>query len=99
MTIQKELTAGKLVIAVIGRLDSVTAPDLDKVVNESLDGVNELVFDFKDLDYISSAGLRSVLTAQKIMNKKGEMSLINVKDSIREIFEMTGFIEFLNIKQ
>lgn len=97
MTINKIKDGEKLTIAINGRLDTITAPDLDKEVKEGIDGVTELVFDMKDLDYISSAGLRVLLSAQKIMNKKGNMTVTNCADSILDIFEITGFSEVLTV--
>ena len=85
-------------IALLGRLDTVTAPDLDKVVREMDDDVKSLNFDFSGLEYISSAGLRVLLAAQKIMNTKGEMAITNVSADIMEIFTITGFVDILTIK-
>jgi len=81
-----------------GRLDTVTAADLENALKDSLDGVTELTFDFEKLDYISSAGLRVLLSAQKTMNKQGSMKIINVNDIIMEIFEVTGFSDILTIE-
>lgn len=81
-----------------GRLDTVTAPELEGVLKESLDGVKDLVFDFKDLEYISSAGLRILLSAQKTMSSQGKMVVKNVNETIMEIFEVTGFCEVLTIE-
>ena len=81
-----------------GRLDTVTSPELEAVVNDSTKDITHLTFDFANLEYISSAGLRVVLGAQKIMSKQGSMNLIHVSDSIKEIFEMTGFAYILNIE-
>ena len=88
----------KLEFALEGRLDTVTAPDLEKVLNESLSGVEELVLDFNELEYISSAGLRVLLSAQKIMNRQGKMAVKNVNETIMEIFEVTGFSDILTIE-
>ena len=81
-----------------GRLDTVTAPELEKKLKASLDGVTELRFDFEKLDYISSAGLRVLLSAQKQMNRQGTMTLYHVTPSIMEIFEVTGFSDILTIE-
>ena len=97
LDINKNAEGSKLTIGLVGRLDTTTAPDLEKVVKEDLDGVTELVFDMSDLEYISSAGLRVLLSAQKIMNKTGKMTVSNVSDSINEIFEVTGFSDILTI--
>ena len=97
MEIIKNLDGSKLNVALVGRLDTITAPDLDKELKAGLDGVTELAFDFAKLDYISSAGLRVLLGAQKAMNKVGTMTLSNVNESIMEVFEMTGFADILTI--
>ena len=98
MTINKKLDGSKLTVALEGRLDTTTAPDLEKELNASYDGVTELEFDFADLDYISSAGLRVLLAAQKKMNKQGGMVIHNAKKEILEIFEVTGFSDILTIE-
>ena len=90
--------AGKLTVFLEGRLDTVTSPELEKCFKESLPGVKELVLDLKTLDYVSSAGLRVLLTAQKTMNKQGSMKLIHVSESIMEILEVTGFSDILTIE-
>ena len=84
-------------IAVSGRIDTRTAPELEEVVR-SLDEITDLTFDFKDVQYISSAGLRVILIAQKTMNKQGRMTIRNVSSEIMEIFEVTGLSDLLNIK-
>ena len=88
----------KLTVAVNGRVDTTTAPELDKAISENLDGVEELVLDLKDMPYTSSAGLRVILKAQKTMSAKGGMKVINVCSDVMEIFEMTGFSDILNIE-
>ena len=98
LNIKKEITGGKAYISLEGRLDTTTAPELEKEVKGSLDGVSELIMDFEKLAYISSAGLRVLLAAQKIMTKQGEMRVINVNESIMEIFEVTGFADILTIE-
>ena len=81
-----------------GRLDTITAPSLENELNESLSGVEELIFDLKDLQYISSAGLRVLLTAQKVMNRQGSMVVTNASDDVKEIFDVTGFSDILTIE-
>ena len=98
MIIQQTQEGPKLTIALQGRLDTITAPQLEKTVKGALDGVTELVFDFAGLDYLSSAGLRVILSAQKIMNKQGRMVVCHVNETIREVFEVTGFINILTIQ-
>ena len=97
MTINKKLEDSKLTIALEGRLDTTTSPQLETELRNSVNGITELVFDFAGLDYISSAGLRVLLSAQKVMNKQGEMNIMNVKPEIMEIFDVTGFVDILNI--
>lgn len=98
MTITKTQNGSELAVVVEGRLDTITAPELEKELNESLEGVTSLIFDLKKLDYVSSAGLRVLLSAQKKMNKQGEMKLIHVNETIMEIFEVTGFSDILTIE-
>ncbi len=98
MTINKTLTGTELAVALEGRLDTTTSPELEASLNESLDGVTALTFDFAKLDYISSAGLRVLLSAQKRMNKQGDMKVVNVGETIMEIFEVTGFSDILTIE-
>ena len=97
MTIEKIADGDHLTVKLTGRLDTNTAPDLENELKGSLDSVKELVFDFAGLDYISSAGLRVLLSAQKIMNKQGSMTVVSVSESIMEIFEVTGFCDILTI--
>jgi anti-sigma B factor antagonist len=97
MNINKTLEEDKLTIELEGRLDTNTAPDLDAELKKDLPNVKELVLDFKELVYISSAGLRVVLSTQKTMNKQGKMEIVNVNDLIMEVFEATGFIDILTI--
>ena len=99
MVITKKQDADKLTVELEGRLDTVTSPQLEAELRSSVNGITELVFDFSNLDYISSAGLRVLLTAQKVMNKQGEMKIKNVKPEIMDIFEVTGFIDILNIEE
>jgi len=96
MEIIKNKNAAELTVALKGRLDTSTAPQLEADLG-ALEGVNNLVFDFADLEYVSSAGLRVLLAAQKIMNKQGEMSIKNVNDSIKEVFEITGFADIFKV--
>ena len=98
MVITKKQDAEKLTVELEGRLDTVTSPQLEAELRSSVNGITELVFDFSNLDYISSAGLRVLLTAQKVMNKQGEMKIKNVKPEIMDIFEVTGFVDILNIE-
>ena len=98
MTINKVANGKDLIISLAGRLDTTTAPQLDDELKGSLDGVEKLEFDFTDLEYISSAGLRVLLSAQKTMNKQGSMVIKNVSEEINEIFEVTGFVDILTIE-
>ena len=97
LNIAKTIENGKAAFALEGRLDTVTAPELDKELKGALESVSELTMDFAKLEYISSAGLRVLLAAQKTMNKQGEMRLLNVSETIMEIFEVTGFSDILTI--
>jgi anti-sigma B factor antagonist len=98
MTIEKNLNGTELTVAVVGRLDTGTAPDVEEVLKESFEGITKLILDFEGLEYLSSAGLRVILQAQKTMNKQGEMVVRNVNETITEIFEVTGFYDILNIE-
>lgn len=98
MNITKEQNGNELTIAVEGRLDTITAPELDKELSTVLNGITKLYFDFEKLDYISSAGLRVLLSAQKVMSKQDGMVMRNVKPEIMEIFEVTGFVDILDIE-
>lgn len=97
MTTTTNQENGKLSIALEGRLDTNTAPQLDAQLKQLINGVSELEFDFSKLDYISSAGLRVLLAAQKIMNKQGKMLIRHVNETIMEVFEITGFVDILTI--
>lgn len=97
MKIKKELENNVLVLTLEGRLDTVTAPELERELSD-LSGVTDLIFDMKNLEYISSAGLRVILKAQKTMNTQGSMKLKNVGESIMEVFEITGFSDILTIE-
>ena len=98
LNINKNLNGSSLTVALEGRLDTSTAPQLENELKEAIGGVTELVLDFSALEYISSAGLRVLLSAQKIMNKQGSMKVVHVNDVIREIFEVTGFCDILTIE-
>ena len=98
MTINKTKENDKLTVNVQGRLDTATAPELEQSLNESMEGVNELVMDLEGLEYMSSAGLRIMLASQKAMSSKGGMKVVNVNDIIMEIFEITGFADILTIE-
>lgn len=98
MTVNKELENGKLSIALEGRLDTNTAPQLETELKRSMNGVTELVLDLAGLEYISSAGLRVLLAAQKVMNKQGTMVIRNVNSIVMEVFEITGFVDILTIE-
>ena len=98
MTIQKNLNGTTLRVTLEGRLDTTTAPQLEAELKASLDGITELDLDFEKLEYLSSAGLRVLLAAQKTMNKQGTMVIHHVNETIREVFEVTGFIDILTIE-
>ena len=98
LNIEKKTNGTELTVALTGRLDTTTAPELEKELKENLDGVTALVIDMAALEYISSAGLRVLLSAQKIMSKQGEMKVIHVSETIMEIFEVTGFSDILTIE-
>ena len=98
MTIEIKRNVDVLVLELAGRLDTTTAPALDKTIQENINDIKSLTLDFKGLEYISSAGLRVVLGAQKIMQKLGGMKVVNVCEEVMEIFEMTGFADILTIE-
>ena len=98
MTITKELNGTNLTIALEGRLDTMTAPELEAELNQSLGNAESLTLDFSKLEYISSAGLRVLLSAHKIMSAKGGMKVTNVNEIVREVFEVTGFADILTIE-
>ena len=98
MKITKNQNGTQLNIAVEGRMDTTTAPELEKELRESLDGITELTLDFSKLDYISSAGLRVLLSAHKAMSKQGAMKVTNVNEMVMEVFEVTGFSDILTIE-
>ena len=98
MTYTTKKDGNTLEIVVTGRLDTVSAPDLEKALMPLPEGVNTLVYDFGKLDYISSAGLRVLLSAHKIMSKKGGMKIVKVNEIVDEVFEVTGFKDILDIE-
>ena len=98
MTINTKQEGSKMTIALEGRLDTLTAPDLETVVKEQLHGISDLVIDLKDIVYVSSAGLRVLLAAQRIMNRQGSMVIRNANEDVMEIFDVTGFVDILNIE-
>ena len=97
MTIEKKVNGNALEIALEGRLDTMTAPELEAELNQSLGSVDTLTLDFSKLEYISSAGLRVLLSAHKAMSAKGGMKVTNVNEIVQEVFEVTGFADILNI--
>ncbi len=99
LNIEKNKEGSKFEIKLSGALDSATSADLEEVVKNELEGVEELTFDIADLQYVSSAGLRVFLSAQKTMNKQGNMVVKHVPDSIMDILEVTGFMEILTIEE
>ena len=98
LTINKTVENGKAILMLEGRLDTVTAPQMESAVKEVLPGITELTFNFERLEYISSAGLRVLLSAQKAMNAQGKMTVTGVNESVMEIFEVTGFADILTIE-
>lgn len=98
LDIKKTLNDGALNVVLDGRLDTTTAPELEQQIKEDIEGVKELTFDMEKLDYISSAGLRVLLSCQKIMTKQGSMVVKNVSEEVMEIFEVTGFSDILTIE-
>lgn len=98
MTIDKKTQGTTLTVTLSGRLDTNTSPQLEAELRDSLDGVTELVFDFGELGYLSSAGLRVLLACQKTMNKQGSMVVRHINDTIREVFDITGFSDILTVE-
>ena len=98
MTITKTTEGNALTVMLEGRLDTVTTPELEKELMGALDDIQELTFDFEKLSYISSAGLRVLLSSQKIMNTKGTMKVVHINENIMDIFEATGFTDVLTIE-
>ena len=98
MTIEKKINNDSATLIVSGRLDTQTAPELENELDNILSGLKELTFDMTNLEYVSSAGLRVILKAQKAMNAQGYMKLTGVNDSIMEVFDITGFLDILTIE-
>ena len=98
LNIEKKIEGKSLVMKLVGRLDTTTAPEVEKEVKEGIEGIENLTFDIASLEYISSAGLRVLLSAQKIMNKQGNMVVKNASDEVKEIFEVTGFADILTLE-
>ena len=98
MNITQSKEGSKLTIGLEGRLDTTTAPQLESELKTALEGITELVFEIKDLAYISSAGLRVLLSAQKVMNKQGSMVIRGASEEVMEIFDVTGFVDILTIE-
>ncbi len=98
MTISKKMNGNQLTIALEGRLDTTTAPELEAELKTSLDSTDSLIFDLSKLDYISSAGLRVLLSAQKSMSKKGGMKVTHINEIVQEVFEVTCFADRLEIE-
>ena len=98
MKIEKNLNGKELIVVLEGRLDTISAPALEAEMKSSINDIDSLIFDFKGIEYISSAGLRVLLSCQKIMNKQGRMVLRGVNEVVQEIFEVTGFIDILTIE-
>ena len=99
MKINQNREAEKLTLAIEGRLDTTTAPELEKACDSILDGVSELVFDMTNLEYVSSAGLRVLLKVQKVMARRGKLKLVGVNETVMEVFEITGFSDILTIEK
>ncbi|MBP1563044.1 MAG: STAS domain-containing protein [Oscillospiraceae bacterium] len=97
MTLNKNLDGKTLTIEIIGRLDTSTAPVLEEEISKSIGEINKLVLDFAQLEYISSAGLRVLLKSQKTMSKQGRMVVANASETIKEVFELTGFMDILTL--
>ena len=98
LNINKQVNGTTLTMALAGRLDTTSAPQLESELGGAVEGIKELIFDLKELEYVSSAGLRVLLSAQKIMNKQGSMKITGANEDIMEIFEVTGFVDILNIE-
>ena len=98
MTIEKKINNDAVTLIISGRLDTQTAPELENELDNVPSGLKELTFDFANLEYVSSAGLRVILKAQKAMNTQGSMKLTGVNDSIMEVFDITGFLDILTIE-
>lgn len=99
MTINKTINEKELTVALAGRLDTTTAPQLEQELKSTIEGMTSVILDFSELEYISSAGLRVLLWAQKQMNKQGKMVITHVNETIVEVFEVTGFMDILTIEK
>ena len=99
MTITKTTAGNEMTIKTVGRLDTTTAPELDAELKKSLEGVKKLIMDFSELEYISSAGLRVIFSAQKVMNGQGEMVIRGANEDVLEVFEVTGSLDILTLEQ
>ena len=98
MTIEKTIANASASLKIIGRLDTSTAPELEATIDGCVAGIKELVLDCSELEYVSSAGLRVILKAQKLMNAQGNMKLTHVNETIMEVFDITGFLDILTIE-
>ncbi len=98
MTIQKTLEGEQLTVALEGQLNTMTAPELEGELRTAVNGITELVFDFSELAYVSSAGLRVLLAAQKVMNKQGSMKIRNANEEVMDVFELTGLTDIMDIE-
>ncbi|WP_295093072.1 STAS domain-containing protein [Ruminococcus sp.] len=98
MTVTMNRNESQLTVNIKGRLDTLTSPELEEKLEPELEDTEKLIFDFEGLEYISSAGLRVLLSAIKVMEEQGEMSVKNVRPEVMEVFEVTGFVDFLNIE-
>ncbi len=98
MKVTLDKNGSTLKVSVSGRLDTTTAPELEKTLGSQLEGIESLTLDFGDLAYISSAGLRVLLALQKTMNRQGQMAVTHVNDNIMEVFDVTGFVDMLTIR-
>lgn len=99
MNFKKKKDGTELTVAISGRIDTVTAPEVEAYISRNLDGIDNLILDFKEVNYVSSAGLRVLLSLQKKMMAVGEMKLISVNESVCDVFEVTGFDEILNYEK
>ena len=99
MNIKKKKEGNTLFVKISGRVDTATSPEVDSYINENLDGVTELILDFEEVNYVSSAGLRVLLSLHKKMSAKEGMKLVNVNEAVCDVFEVTGFDEILNYNE
>jgi anti-sigma B factor antagonist len=98
INIEKKVEEKKMIVKVSGRLDTISSTELNNELKDDLPNINELIFDFEGLNYISSSGLRIILSTQKVMNKQGKMTVKNVNDFVMEVFDATSFTDILNIE-